>query len=1074
MSLLLFNPQAPIVPIALTDDFNDNVIDAAKWTRVQGAGDNSVETGGQLVMSTVASTTQYHGYTSVSAYNYTGKSTYVKLVSLTNPTLVNGQAFLKLYPDASNSLVYFINNGNLVAQKQVASVDTTLSVIAFNSTNHKWLRIRELGGTTYFDYSADGLTYTNQFNAANPITMTALTPQLGVGTFASETLVMTATWDNFNTTGGTAYSSSLTASMSMAGVMSKRTIRSITAGITSSGTVTKIPIRSLTAALTSVGSVLKLTSRNITGSLPFVGALSRRTNKTLTATLATVGALSVRTNKALTAVLTTVGSLSSRANKIFSATLTSSGSLVKSLSRNITASLSTSGTLVKRTISTLTGGLTLAGVVSSTKVSLVNLVASITPTGAISKRVSRSITASLTPTGAIAKRLARLLSATLTSSGTLVKRAIRSLTGGLTSSGLLTRRANKTMTGTLTSSGSITRRINKGLTGGLSFVGSVAKGIFKAFTAAVGFVGGLVKGIAGIKVYYVSTTGSDAADGLTAVTAWQTIAKVNATTLFAGDTVLFKAGETFTGNLTINANGTSVSPITINSYGTGQATISSTADNGISCTNKSGIAIKNLIITGGPTAKTTSSGIVFFANDLVTHDYILIDNVTVSEFSNGVSIGCATGASKFNNVTVQNSTFHNNRDSGMLTYAQDAFVPATPVYAVTNITVTNCLAYDNKGNVANTTTNSGNGIVLGRVSTGLIDLCRAYGNGVLCPCATEGPVGLWTYRADSVIIQRSVSYANGTASIPDGDGFDLDLSAVNCTIQYCLAYSNGGAGILVYGAGNNNTVRYNICWGNGTNTLGTPFGEFAMGGGCGSTAVYNNTFISRDATTNPAVLDLSGSIAGTTVRNNLLYAGTGRNIKTDTAYTTGQVFMQNNNYYRASGMQVKWGASTYTTLDLWRAAVPGQEQISGSNVGSIIDPIIHAPSATPTVTTPTDLSGAFNYKLQDTSPLIGQGSNLNTLFGTNVGIRDFFNTTLTTIFDLGATIAHFQTPSVITPLQAAIGSLTNLFTNKGSATSTKNNSKTNIANAKGGDILEDISGQTKDDTLESGTNQTKI
>ena len=73
--------------------------------------------------------------------------------------------------------------------------------------------------------------------------------------------------------------------------------------------------------------------------------------------------------------------------------------------------------------------------------------------------------------------------------------------------------------------------------------------------------------------YYFSATGSDAAAGTSTGTAWQTLAKFNSTTFAAGDIISFNGGDTFYGSITISQSGTSGNPITINSYGAGNATI---------------------------------------------------------------------------------------------------------------------------------------------------------------------------------------------------------------------------------------------------------------------------------------------------------------------------------------------------------------------------------------------------------------------------------------------------------------------------------------------------------------------
>ncbi len=71
--------------------------------------------------------------------------------------------------------------------------------------------------------------------------------------------------------------------------------------------------------------------------------------------------------------------------------------------------------------------------------------------------------------------------------------------------------------------------------------------------------------------YYVSTSGSNSANGLSSSTPWQTIGKVNSESgrLLPGDKVLFKRGEIFTGTLIISVSGSSGNPIIIGAYGTG-------------------------------------------------------------------------------------------------------------------------------------------------------------------------------------------------------------------------------------------------------------------------------------------------------------------------------------------------------------------------------------------------------------------------------------------------------------------------------------------------------------------------
>src|ERR1035437_2525155 len=71
--------------------------------------------------------------------------------------------------------------------------------------------------------------------------------------------------------------------------------------------------------------------------------------------------------------------------------------------------------------------------------------------------------------------------------------------------------------------------------------------------------------------YYFSATGSDANNGTSTSTPWQTLAKFNSvfSSRSPGDSLLFKREDTFYGSITISTSGTSGSPIIIGAYGTG-------------------------------------------------------------------------------------------------------------------------------------------------------------------------------------------------------------------------------------------------------------------------------------------------------------------------------------------------------------------------------------------------------------------------------------------------------------------------------------------------------------------------
>lgn len=92
-----------------------------------------------------------------------------------------------------------------------------------------------------------------------------------------------------------------------------------------------------------------------------------------------------------------------------------------------------------------------------------------------------------------------------------------------------------------------------------------------------GIIGGMVFSllfwsfVAGAATYYVdSGGGNDGNNGLSAVSAWRTVAKVNSFSFAAGDTVLLIRGGFWREQITVNRSGTSTAPLTFGAYGTGE------------------------------------------------------------------------------------------------------------------------------------------------------------------------------------------------------------------------------------------------------------------------------------------------------------------------------------------------------------------------------------------------------------------------------------------------------------------------------------------------------------------------
>jgi hypothetical protein len=78
--------------------------------------------------------------------------------------------------------------------------------------------------------------------------------------------------------------------------------------------------------------------------------------------------------------------------------------------------------------------------------------------------------------------------------------------------------------------------------------------------------------------YYLSNTGSDNNTGTSISSPWKTIAKLNTITYQPGDTIFFKSGDIFRGQITVNQGGNSSSSVVFTAYGNGNKPIISGAD----------------------------------------------------------------------------------------------------------------------------------------------------------------------------------------------------------------------------------------------------------------------------------------------------------------------------------------------------------------------------------------------------------------------------------------------------------------------------------------------------------------
>jgi IPT/TIG domain len=145
-TLLTRTLASPIV----SDDFNDNSLDTAKWDAnnlFSGFTNTNVaiaETSQRLEIGPLlqnVSGSSYRGICTVNSYNFSNAYSFVELVQAPASNTA-GDAMFTIGNDVNNYYRLYVSAGNLIGQKKIGGTKTTLFTTTYDTTNHRFLRIR--------------------------------------------------------------------------------------------------------------------------------------------------------------------------------------------------------------------------------------------------------------------------------------------------------------------------------------------------------------------------------------------------------------------------------------------------------------------------------------------------------------------------------------------------------------------------------------------------------------------------------------------------------------------------------------------------------------------------------------------------------------------------------------------------------------------------------------------------------------------------------------------------------------------------------------------------------------------
>jgi len=515
------------------------------------------------------------------------------------------------------------------------------------------------------------------------------------------------------------------------------------------------------------------------------------------------------------------------------------------------------------------------------------------------------------------------------------------------------------------------------------------------------------------KKYYVNTIGNNT-DGLTISSAWTSLDKVNANNFIAGDTILFEGGQSFIGNIEFDINdGNSASkPIIITTYGKGQATINTIATTkcGFKATNTQGFHISNLKFTGqGNGTQKDIDGMLFFTTNYSGYlCNISIKNCEVSGFGycgirfySNWDVNVKAG---FKDVVIDSCKVHDCRENGIVTFGYDD--QTTDFYHHKKFVIKNTEVYNITGYAA--PTHKGSGIVLSQIDSSIIERCVVYNTGI-SNSACGGPGGIWVWAANAITIQHCESHHNssGTSTGCDGLGFDLDGGVTNSIIQYCYSHDNDGAGYLL---GNfsgsrpwgNNTVRYCISI-NDSRTNNSAVTLFtAPNTSWNGLKLYNNTIYITPSSKNKystfgafQMTDYGINMSGVECYNNIYYTTGGLPLLTipKTFIAQNPKFIGNLYFTNGEPFTIIYG-NKYTSLDDFRSAGKYCEKNGSNNEGINADPQLVNLNKNPLTVFPKTTETLDAFHLSQESLCRNAGLNLKSIFGIEMGSRDFWGNTL--------------------------------------------------------------------------------
>lgn len=400
--------------------------------------------------------------------------------------------------------------------------------------------------------------------------------------------------------------------------------------------------------------------------------------------------------------------------------------------------------------------------------------------------------------------------------------------------------------------------------------------------------------------YYVSSTfGDDSNDGTSPEEAWASLLKISSSKFVKGDSILFKSGDEFIGQLAVTSSGSKLKPIVFSNYGEGKKPIingSGSIDGdyefAVFIENQEGIVLDNLEIQNDrknprvDNKDTRCYGVLIRVNQPHSKKFFRLQNLTIKNIYPvhldnigfydvevaGIHVYTTTNypdkEKHIKDIIIENCEISRSAKFGIWTVHGLAI----------NDTVGNDTINRNKDIVIRNNhifENGGSGITISKTYNCLIEhnLIEYSGASSFDDRMVGRGSSIWFFNSINGVTQyNTLTHVRGEI---DSYSQHIDFSNRNIFMQYNYCEDNQGGFIQILGDNHNSVYRYNISVNDGWRTsshTGRTIGltDYANQKRIrsDSTYIYGNTVIvNKDFRTNIFLDGLS-----TFIYNNIFYA----------------------------------------------------------------------------------------------------------------------------------------------------------------------------------------------------------